>query len=135
MKQINPLYVMALLVLALIFVMVKLNDATATKNEVLTELGTTQKMAKRITSLKRTWDRPKASKKSLVQLLKSPPLKNANITKKTARGSITIKATALNTHEMGYLMSKLLNGSYTIKSYHLKRLSEEKASLKMELSL
>lgn len=135
MRQINPLYVMALLVLALVFVMIKLNATTQYQNEALSDLAKTEKMAKRITTLKRVWDRPKATKKELSQLLKARPLRGAEIVRKNQRGGIVLKAKALNTQQMGYLMSKLFNGAYTIKSYRLKRLSEEKASLEMEISI
>lgn len=126
---------MALLVLILVFVMVKLDSASQAQNEALSDLAKTEKMAKRITTLKRVWDKPKATKKELSQLLKARPLKGAQIIRKNQRGAVSLKAKSLNTYQMGYLLSKLFNGTYIIKSYRLKRLSEEKASLEMEISL
>lgn len=135
MKQINPLYVMALLVLILLFVIVRLTSATSAQNEAIASLEKTEKMAKRITTLKRTWEKPTATKKAIARLMKSSVLRGAAVKQKHSKGGLSLKATALNRHQMEYLIGKLFNGSFTIKSYEIKRLSEEKASLNMEISL
>lgn len=135
MKQINPMYIALLLVVILGMVIFKLGQAKEAQNQVRTELQTTEGMAERIVALREQWDDPARRMAELDRLLRSPALREAAIVQKKGKNSIVLDAQSINRRSAEYLINKLLNDSYAIKSMTLKRLDATEASMHLEVGL
>lgn len=135
MKQINPLYVALLLLAALVVVTVKLYQSNQMQKEAIASLHETETMAKRIVALKKTWDENKKNVITLERLLKSPMLRNVEITQQKKQDRLILKAERIDKKSADYLLNKLLNGSYTISVLKIRRLGEQEASFHVEVAL
>ena len=134
MKQINPLYIALFLIAVLIVVTVKLNGAIAMQKEVRAELEKSEVMAKRIVAFKKSWEVNDEMKKTLDRLLKRTA-RNTEIEYKEQHGSMVITAKKIKAKAAEYLLNKLFNGTYVIKTMSIKRLDSESASLEVEITL
>lgn len=135
MRQVNPLYIALMLIAVLAVVGFRLDSAKQTQLQAKAELEKTQVMAKRIEALKKSWDKGKMMRKELDRLLKSSPLRNAGIESKEQRGSVAITAKKIDAKAAEYLLNKLLNGTYVIKTLSLKRLDAETGALHVEIAI
>lgn len=135
MRQINPLYLALLLVAALLLVIFKLDAAQEGQLQAKEELRKTTAMAEEIVALKRSWGDTNKMKSSLDRLLRASQLRSAKIKRTKKQGLITLESKAIKANAANYLLNKLLNGAYTIKTMKIKRLDRETASLYVEISL
>ena len=135
MRQVNPLYIALMLIAVLAVVGFRLDGAKQTQLQAKADLEKTQVMAKRIDALKKSWDKGKMVRKELDRLLKSSPLRNAGIESKEQRGSVSITAKKIDAKAAEYLLNKLLNGTYVIKTLSVKRLDAETGALHVEVAL
>ncbi|MEA3373496.1 MAG: hypothetical protein U9Q62_07385 [Campylobacterota bacterium] len=134
MKQINPLYIALFLVVVLIVMMAKLDGVKGLQEEAIAELEKTELMAKRTVALKKSWEANEQIRKSLNRLLRQTS-RNAEIEYKEQQGSMVITAKKINATAAEYLLNKLFNGTYVIKTMKIKRLDSESASLEVEITL
>ena len=133
MNRINPIYLVVLLVLILIFLMSKLNF---TRDELLSEKSSYQDTLKVVTQLKglnKIYSNKKSVKNSLNRVLANVSLKAANIKKKVGVSGVTLSSESIDKIALNFLMGKVLNGTYSIYSFKIKRLSDKKASFIMEI--
>lgn len=133
MKSINPLHIIILLFVTLVFFKLELNKA---EGELTQTKETYQKTLALTTSLKNLNDiykDKKGVKRSIDIVLKQNSLKKANIKKSLGKSSITISSQSMDRTALNSLMSKVLNGSYNISSLKVKKLSSSKVSLNMEI--
>lgn len=135
MKQINPLYLTLLLIVALVFVIVKLEQAKTVQFQLISETEKSERMAHRIRALKQGWDDADATRRALQRLVQSAPLRAQGVELKSERTLLHLSAKSLDAKALDYLLNKLLNGSYAIKKMQLKRMNAESASLDMEIAL
>ena len=75
------------------------------------------------------------TKKALERIFAQSLIKQAKLTIQREKKSIKVSSKSVQTKVINLLMGKLLNGSYNIKSLKIKKLSETKASLSMEIKL
>lgn len=133
MNQINPLHIGALLVALIAFLFFKLHDV---KSELVQEKSSykrSEKLAVDVSSLKLVYDAKKKSQKAINRLVASSFLKKANLDVKRDKQSVKIESKSISLKALNFLMGKILNGSYKLTGLKIKRLSDEKASLKMEI--
>ena len=135
MRQINPLYLSLLFIVILLLVFVKLNDAKEDQNRAKSDLVKTEMMAKRILALKRNWDESKSREKALEKVFKASVLKSSGLLKKRKGKLITVTSKKIGAKAVEFLLNKLLNGTYVIRSMQLRRLNDEYASIRMEIAL
>ena len=135
MRQLNPLYLLGFSLFLLILVLFKLGESKENQHYVKEQYEKTNTLALNIVALKKSWSIGKKNKVKLEKLLRSGVLRDADISKKYKRDSVRIDAASLNYKQSQYLMNKLLNESFVIKSMKLKRLDEEVLSLRMEIML
>lgn len=133
MSRLNPLYIALLLVGVLLFMMMRLHSAQQELNQEKLLYSKTQLLADKIYGLKSTYFNKTKVQRSLNTILRRSLLRNANITKKVTNSSFLFTSDNMNIRSLNFLMSKVLNGTYDIAQLKIRRLSDEKASLKMEI--
>jgi len=133
MKRINPLHIAALLLVFLLFFTIKLSTLKDTlKNEKKTYQETLQ-IATKLQGLKAAYADKIGVKKALNRVLHQRVLKSANIEKKLNAKGVVLTAEGITLRELNFFMGKILNGSYRITLLKIKRISKNKASLKLEI--
>lgn len=133
MKKLHPLHVGAVLVCLLLFFVFKLSGA---KDELLLAKEEYKESAlalNELSSLNSAYLGKEEVKKSLQRILAQPLLKGANIEQKLKSNSIVLTAATLEKEALNSIMSKLLNGAYDIAAVNIKKLSDNKASLEVEI--
>lgn len=135
MKQINPLYIALLLVVILVMVMVRLDHTKQQQYTAADELKETTALAERIVALKKNWDDAKRSEQSLARIMNASQLRDAQIVQKKNPGSVLLSSDGLDAVTLNYLMNKLLNGSFALKSVKIRQLEGERYALNVEVAL
>lgn len=135
MKKINPFYIIILLIVILVVVMFNLMHVKDELHEAQNSFDKTKAMVHEIVDLRQSWDNKKYTKNSIRRILKSSVLRNAGIVQKDRRGVIVLHGGSMNSKSASYLITRLLNESFTIKSMKIRRLSKERASLDVEIKL
>ena len=132
MNRVNPLYLGLLLLVILALSVFKLNSAKQELNEVKLSYKETSKIANELTSLKSVYNN-KNLEKSLQRLFKHNVLKGIEIDARFKKNNVKISTQSIDKKALNFLMGKILNSTYNVVSLDIKKLSEEKASLKMEI--
>ena len=132
MNRVNPLYLGLLLLVILALSVFKLNSAKQELDEVKLSYKEISKIANELTSLKSVYNN-KNLEKSLQRLLKNNILKGTEIDARFKKNNAKISTKSIDKKALDFLMGKILNSTYNIVSLDIKKLSEEKASLKMEI--
>ncbi len=135
MKNINPLYIVLLLIMILIVVLFNLIQVKNTLHEAQNSFDKTKTMVHNIVDLQQSWDNGKRTKDTIRRILRSSSLRKAQITQKNKRGLIEIYAGSIDSSSASYLISRLLNEAFTINSMKIRRLSKERASIYVEIKL
>lgn len=133
MKRLNPLYVGVALVSLLLFFALKLSSAKEELALAKEEYKESALAINELSSLKGTYPGKEEVKKSLQRILTHSLLKDANIEQKLKTDSIMLSASSIDKESLNSLMSKLLNGAYEIGTLNIKKLSDNKASLEVEI--
>jgi hypothetical protein len=116
-----------------LFLVVKLNGAKSALKEEQDRYQKTLTLANELTSLRKSYFDKVTVQRGINSILSQSILRSANIKKKVSNRNILLSAEALDLASLNYLMSKILNGSYVIGELKIKRVDDEKASLKMEI--
>lgn len=134
MRQINPFVAALLLLLVLAFVIVRLTGAKDSLGEAKAQLQESRTMAERIVALKESWGSSPQKASRLQKLLASPQLRTAGIEKTTGRDTVNIVAENIEMKAAAYLLNKLFNDTYTIRSMEVVRVDSAHLRLKVEVS-
>ena len=135
MRQINPLYVILLIVVVLFVVLFKLMQTKTELHEAHNSFSRDKEMVHDIVDLRQSWNNPKSTKNTLTRILKSSQLRNAGIVKSVKRDQIELHGRSMDAKSASYLINRLLNDPFVIKSMKVRRLSKERASLDVEIRL
>lgn len=135
MKQINPLYIILLLVVILFVVLFKLTQTKSELHEAHNNFYKNKEMVHNIVDLRQSWDNKKGTKNTLARILKSSQLRNAGIIQRVKRDQIELHCSAMDSKSASYLINRLFNESFVIKSMKIRRLNKERASLDVEIKL
>lgn len=134
MSRINPIYIIAVLIFTFFILMYNLHSVNMELAEAKISYKETSQIASQIGGLSKVYSSNKQElNKSLDRVLKQASLKTANIKKKIGATSITLSSESMNKTAINSLMGKLLNGTYNIHTLNIKRLSDEQASLELEV--
>ena len=133
MKNVNPLHIIALLFVLLLFLYMQLSGAKNELHEAKDSYKETLALANELSSLNEAYADKEIAKKAIAVILKQHSLKSANITKIIGATSVTLSSQSIDRNALNSLMSKILNGSYNVRSCTIKRLSDSKASFTMEI--
>ncbi len=135
MRQINPIYIVLLLFVLLFFVLFQLILTKTTLHERQNDFQKTKEMVHNIVGLRDNWDNEKRTKNSLSRILRSSMLQGSDIIRRDKRGLIELRSDAMDSKSASYLISRLLNEPFTIKSMKILRLDKEQASFYAEIRL
>ena len=133
MKTVNPLHILVLLAVLLVFSFFQLSQA---KNEHKIEKKTYEEtvlLSKKLKNLNAIYSDEKSVKRSIATVLKQHSLKSTSIKQTIGKSSLIISVKSMDKTALNSLMSKILNGSYNVHSFKIKRLSENRASFTMEI--
>lgn len=133
MNQVNPLHIGGLLIVLLIYSFVHLGGLKQELEEVERSYKESEKLAVNLSSLKDVYANKIKIKSSLDRVLAQTAVKSAKLSVKKEKKSIIIKGESVDARALNTLMSKILNGSYNITKLTIKRLSDTKASLDLEI--
>jgi hypothetical protein len=95
----------------------------------------TKDMVHNIVEFRESWENDKRTKSALGRILKSSLLRSAEIVRKDKRGTIELHSPSLNSKSASYLIGRLLNEPFTIKTMKARRLNKETVSLDVEIKL
>ena len=132
MNNLNPLHIGALLAIVVIFLFVKLDGAKTELKEVQKSFKESEKVAVDVSSLKSVYADKKKIKKSLESIFNRVK-KTTELKIKHNKGSVFVSANSIDTSALNTLMGKILNGTFNITELKIRKLSETKASLEMEI--
>ncbi len=133
MNRINPLHLGLLLIVILIFVIFKLNNAKVELLEAKESYKETLIVATELKDLKKVYADKKKLKKSLQRILQLSSLRSAKIVKTSKKTYMILSSKSIDKKALNTLMAKILNANFNLNSLKIKRLSEKKASLYMEI--
>ena len=133
MNRVNPLYLGLFLLVVLVLSVFKLNSAKHELKEVRLSYKETSKIANELTSLKSVYNDKNNLEKSLKRVLKQKLLKGIEIDTIFKKNNVKISSQSIDKKALDFLMGKILNSTYNVVSLDIKKLSEEKASLKLEI--
>lgn len=133
MKRVNPLHVALLLIALLAFFTLKLSTLKEELKGEKKAYKVIVLVANELQGLQAVYADKAGVKKSLNRILHQQVLKSANIEKKLNAKGVILTAQSITLHELNFFMSKILNGAYRISSLKIKRITQEKASLRLEI--
>ncbi|MDF1883052.1 hypothetical protein JHD49_03785 [Sulfurimonas sp. SAG-AH-194-C21] len=133
MNQINPLHIGAFLVALIAFLFFKLHGVKEELIQANSSYKTSEKLAVEVSSLKSVYAIKKKTQKAIDRVLTNGSLKEVDLDIKRNKQSIKINSKSIATKALNFLMGKILNSSYKITKLKIKSLSNEKASLEMEI--
>ena len=133
MKSVNPLHIIALLFVLLIFLLMQLSAEKVELSDAQDSYKETLLLTTKLKDFNKIYADKKGVRKSISTVLKQHSLKSANITQNIGQSSVTISSQSMDRTALNSLMSKVLNGSYNVASFNIKKLSETKASFTMEI--
>ncbi|QFR48374.1 hypothetical protein FJR48_00985 [Sulfurimonas lithotrophica] len=133
MNRINPLYIGALLIMVLALSIYSLGSAKKSLNEEKESFKEIQKIANELSSLKKAYSNKKMNERAIRRLLAHSYLKSAAIDAEYQKNTLKLKSKSMDKKALDFLMGKLLNSTYNITKMTVKRLSEQKASLELEI--
>lgn len=133
MKSVNPLHIIALLVVFLLFIFIQLSGAKTELLEAKETYAETLSLSTKLKGLQEVYADKNSVKKSINILLRQHSLKAAKMKQSIGTSSVTISSESMDKTALNSLMSKILNGSYNVRTCKIKALSERKASFTMEI--
>lgn len=95
----------------------------------------TKEMVHKVVELRQNWDSQKRTKNSLGRILKSSLLSHAGIVRRDKRSLIELHSSSIDSSSAGYLVSRLLNETFVLKSIKIRRLNKEHVSFYAEIKL
>ncbi len=123
MNRINPLYVGFLLLALLLFLSFKLSSAKLELAQAKEDYKESAKLSSKLSELKKIYNKE----------FKLASLKSNSLVQKKNKSGVIISSSSLDAKTLNALMGKLLNGAYNITTLKIKKLSDTKVSLHLEI--
>ncbi len=130
MNRVNPIYILILLVMLLGFFSIKLMHAKVELTNAQKSYEETLVLVNSLTSLKNIYENKKENKASLERILLGT---SVDLEEQIKKNSILLQAQAIDYTNINRLVSKLLNSSFEISILEIRKQSDEKAKLAMEI--
>lgn len=131
MRRIHPLYLIALLVVALLYGIYAVAKEKEALREAQQEMDATMDLAKKLSAYKRAYD-PKSKKRLLRSIRSKRSLAHAlKIEEKPKRLHISGKSLPLA--DTNYVLSKVLNGTYNITKLELTKEKADHVDIELEI--
>ncbi|QSZ40703.1 hypothetical protein GJV85_00735 [Sulfurimonas aquatica] len=133
MNQISPLHIGAFLIALLAFTFFQLSNLQEELVDASDSYAESEKLAVELSSLKEVYASKSKTKKAIDRVLNQSTLRSTDLDIKRTKSSISIASKSIDAKALNSLMGKILNASYNITRLKIKKLSETKASLDMEI--
>jgi len=134
MNRVNPLHIMLLLFVVLLFSFFKLTGIKSELQELQQEYKKSQVVAEELVVYKKLYGDRKRVQNALQKIVSQRSLKSANIKLSRKANSVEIRSKSMKLNELNSLLSKILNGAYEIKRLRIKSLDATHASLVVEIT-
>lgn len=133
MDRVNPLHIGILLSIILIFVSVKLDSSKESLRLAKENLKETKVLAVELRDFKEIYADNTIILRAINRILSLNALKSANITQKRTNSGITLSSASMGKSALNSLMGKLINSSYNIDKFTIRKLNNENVSLEVEI--
>jgi len=133
MNRINPLHIALFLFVLLAFFSFQLSEAKSELSDIKELSLKTQSLATQVSGLKAVYANKNMVKKALSRVLSHSFLRESNIIKRITQKGIKLSSLSMDAKALNFLIGKILNGSFNITSLQIKKLSEKRVSLEMEV--
>ena len=134
MSRVNPLHIIILLVVVVLFGFFKLSTIKSELQEEQKSYQVSQKVATELLAYKKLYGDKKRVINGLRKIIKAPALKAANIELLRKSKSVELRSDSIELRELNRLFSKILNGAYEIKRFTIKSLDSRHASVMVEIA-
>lgn len=132
-RNIHPLYILAIMLLILFSLIVKNNDIENSIAQEHAERASMTMMAKRIVSLKKVMKTPNTSQ--IDKFLSTAQFSGAELSHRVKNGLYIIDSQGIDARQLQTLLNYVLNMSVNIAQLKMERIDEMQASLYMEIRL
>ena len=133
MNQINPIHLIVLMVTILLFSLYSLGGEKERLSDEKASFIQSEQLAINLNSVKSLYANKKKTQKDLNRILSLSTLKSEKIDVKRSKSSINISSQSISSTALNTLMGKIVNGAYNVTKLKIKKLSEEKVSINMEI--
>ena len=131
MRKLNPLYVVALLLVGVVFTQYELYRAKSSLEENYKIYKENKEIAVKLKTLKKEYATNHIL--ALMKMLDSKRFADAHFHLQKKSHSLKVTSKSISLKDLNYLFSKLLNGNFPVSGFEIIRLSQDKAQLKLEL--
>ena len=133
MNRINPLHIIVLLTVVILFLFWQLSHIKSEFHEEEQAYSKSEKIAKELRAYKKFYKDKKRVKKALNTILSQASLKDAHLKIIRKQTTLRVESKAITLHALNSLISKIFSGGYAIKKLDIKNVDTTHASLKMEI--
>jgi len=134
MNKINPIHIIAFIIVLALFFIFKLSNAKNELSDIKKDYKENLKLATEIDSLANAYNNETKIKIKINSILKHSLLKKSIIKKDVKNSKIILKCEKIDKAGLNYLMGKLLNNSFNITKLKIKNINDKKASLLVEIT-
>lgn len=131
MNKINPLHIIALVLVLILFLLVQIHHAKKELEEEKKLFLQTKELALKTKAYKELYDQK--NKKRLERILLQPYFKKAGVHFTGTTNGYSITASSLKLSVLNALIDKIFNGAYNIQKLEIKRVDAKHASLQLEI--
>lgn len=132
-RNIHPLYILAIMLLILFILIVKNSDIENSIAQEHAERASMTMMAKRIVSLKDVMKAPNTSQ--IEKFLNTAQFSGAGLFNRVKNGRYVIESQGIDARQLQTLLNYILNMSINVAQLKIERIDDMQASLYMEISL
>ena len=133
-NRINPLYVIALFLIIILFMLFKLQTLHHQIVDATNEYQTDFKVAKELKLYKNIYKDKRDVISKLNRILNNKILKNLKINRRITSSKFIIDIDSLKKKELDYLMKKIINQFFIITFLNIKKKDNNYASLKVKIT-
>jgi hypothetical protein len=133
-NRVNPLHIVALLFVALLFGFFKLSSIKEVLQEEEKRYSSSKKVAQELLAYKKLYGDKKRVQNGIERILSQGSLKNVDIVLSRKANSLEIRSKTIKLQELNALMSKILNGAYDVRRIDIKAAGKTEASVAMEIA-
>ncbi|RLA73658.1 MAG: hypothetical protein DRG78_22165 [Epsilonproteobacteria bacterium] len=123
MNRVNPLYLALLLIVLILLLVFNLSGVRADLAEAKESIKQTTKVATELSGLKKVYTKK----------INPSVFNSKSIVKTNTKTGATISAKEMDVRELNSFMGKVINGAYNITTLNIKKISDTKASLYLEI--
>jgi preprotein translocase subunit SecF len=133
-KRVNPLHIIVLLLVVLLFGFFKLSSIKEELHSEEKRYHTSQKVAKELSAYKKLYGDKKRVQRAINKIISQSSLRDADIQLSRKANSLEIRSKSMKLQELNSLISKIFNGAYDIKRLNIKAVGKTEASVVMEIA-